>query len=265
MLRRISNAPHRLLMITILFVVVSKVAFGSPLILVDQENPGPFQTTNGAFAPFSFGQSFTPALSGIDSIKFLLGGNNSTVIVNLRDGLAGADGLSGSIIAQSLPVLVNKLGSNIFHFDFASRVSLIPGQEYVAELSIQTGSLGVRHTQNNEYTGGQFLHQDFLPTVFAGTDLVFSEGLHISEPTTLMLVGLGVLLRLRARSHLLRCSRFFSAARREARRQTCHCVIGTDRPLLSDHKDFSQALCAGAGAGNRCYPMRVADALLPLD
>ena len=161
-------------------------AFGASLFVIDQENPGPYETTNGSTAVFSFGQSFTPTLPAVDAFEFLLGGDNSTVVVQLRDGVAGADGLGGNIIAQSQPVLVDMFGSNFFHFDFPNRVSLVPNQVYVAELLITTGSLGVRHTQNDQYAGGQFLHQDFSPTTFSLTDLVFKEGLHdatVPEPS----------------------------------------------------------------------------------
>lgn len=181
-----------LLSVIALIVFTTSAALGSPVAVVDQENPGPFETTNGAFAPFSFGQSFTPTLPAIDASEFLLGGDDSTIVVRLRDSVAGADGLSGSIISQSLPVLVDLTGSHVFHFDFPARVSLMPGQPYVAELLITTGSLGVRHTQGDVYAGGQFLHQGFSPTVFSNTDLVFAEGIHaVNGPTTFTLVGLG--------------------------------------------------------------------------
>lgn len=178
----------------VVLAIPTGVAFGAPIIIVDQENPGPFDTTNGSSAPFSFGQSFTPTLPAIDAIEFLLGGSG-TVVVRIRDGLVGADGLDGNIIAESLPVSVNILGSAVYHFDFLNRVSLIPGQEYVSELFIQTGWLGVRHTQGNAYAGGQFLHQDFSPTTFTDLDLVFTEGLHapIPVPAAIYLFGSGLI------------------------------------------------------------------------
>lgn len=87
--------------ILVALAIPTGVAHGATITIVDQENPGPFDTTNGAFAPYSFGQSFTPTLPAIDAIEFLLGGEG-TVVVRLRDGLAGTDGLDGNIIAESI-------------------------------------------------------------------------------------------------------------------------------------------------------------------
>jgi hypothetical protein len=170
----------------------------SPIAVVDQQNPGPFTTTNGVSTPFYFGQSFTPTLSGIDAIEFLLGGANATVVVDILSSVSGADGLGGTVIATSNPVSYNvPSGQQVIHFDFASTVALTPGQTYVARLHNLSGQLFVRHTQGNAYTGGQFLHQGFAPSTFSGTDLVFREGLHaqlnpVPEPTTLALWGVGI-------------------------------------------------------------------------
>lgn len=191
--RRTSKIALSSVIALTVIVLAARSALGLPIAIVDQENPGPFETTNGATAPFSFGQSFTPTLPAIDAIEFLLGGDNSIIVVNLRDSVSGSDGLSGNIISQSLPVLVDLVGSHVFHFDFPGTVSLVAGQTYVAELLITTGTLGVRHTQDNLYAGGQFFNQGFSPTVFSNTDLVFTEGLHaVNEPTTLVLLGLGL-------------------------------------------------------------------------
>jgi hypothetical protein len=185
----------------LVFVLAAEIAVASPILMVDQQNPGPYTHTNGAFAPISFGQSFTPTFSAIDSIDFLLGGS-ATVVVNLRDGLAGIDGLTGSVvIAQSLPVFVDVIGSEVFRFDFQSRVPLAPGQEYVAELSILTGMLGVRRTIGDLYIGGKFLTQGWDPASFRGYDLVFWEGIGVAEPVSPTIFGLGlaVLIGLRKR------------------------------------------------------------------
>lgn len=180
------------------FVCSTTPVAASPIAVVDQQNPGPFTTTNGVTVPFYFGQSFTPTLSGIDAIEFLLGGANATVVVDILGGVSGSDGLGGTVIATSLPVSYNiPSGQQVIHFDFASTVALTPGQTYVARLHNLSGQLFVRHTQGNAYTGGQFLHQGFAPSTFSGTDLVFREGLHaqltpVPEPATLALWGVGV-------------------------------------------------------------------------
>ncbi len=182
----------RKLILIFLFLFFAFPAYASLITTVDQQNPGPFETTNGSLTT-SFGQSFTPTLSAIDAIEFLLGGN-ATVKVLLRHGLAGFDGLGGSIVAQSEPILVDQYGSHFFHFDFPERVFITPGDLYVAEMVIMSGSYGVRHTQNNLYTGGQFLHGGWSSSSFRNTDLVFTEGLTnpIPEPATIFLVFAGL-------------------------------------------------------------------------
>src|SRR5262245_32426865 len=106
--RRTSKIALSSVIALTVIVLAARSALGLPIAIVDQENPGPFETTNGATAPFSFGQSFTPTLPAIDAIEFLLGGDG-LVVVNLRDRVSGFDGLSGNLISQSLPVLIDLL------------------------------------------------------------------------------------------------------------------------------------------------------------
>lgn len=194
-----------ILFISVLFVsnfIVIGLASASSITLIDQENPGPYETTNGALAPFSFGQSFTPSFSSMNAIEFLLGGTG-TAVVNIRDEVLGLDGFGGNIIAQSLPLSFDFLGSHFFRFDFPSMVSLNPGHTYVAEISLISGDIGVRHTQGNAYSGGQFLHQDFPLDVFSEADLVFAEGIMTAVPEpesyVMLIAGLGLFLSQRRR------------------------------------------------------------------
>src|SRR5262249_29671435 len=108
-------------------VPIALVHSGLPITQIDQQNPGPFTATNGAGGFFIFGQSFAPTLPGIDSFEFLLGGEDATVYLRILDGVSGADGLAGRVIAESLPTRVEQLGSNFFQFDFPERVSVNPG------------------------------------------------------------------------------------------------------------------------------------------
>jgi hypothetical protein len=150
---------------------------------VDQQNVGPNGYGGGAAGPYSFGQSFTPSLPAIDAIEFRLGGMDANVIVRLREGVAGDDGLDGNIIAESLPVVVNiPVGYARHHFDFPSRVTLTPGQQYVAELRNMSGSLAVFQSIDNRYSGGQVFNEDFPSALLQAQDLFFREGLHVPEP-----------------------------------------------------------------------------------
>lgn len=170
-------------------------ATAAPLGTIDQQNPEPLDGTNGASAPYSFGQSFTAGLAGIDAFEFLLGGFQANTVVRIRDGLAGLTGLEGNVLAESAPVVIDQAGNHWIHFDFAERLALTPGQTYVAELAFSTGTLGVRLTTDNAYAGGAMLYSGFPQGGFATDyDLVFKEGLHspVPEPAAALLMALGV-------------------------------------------------------------------------
>src|SRR5450631_297940 len=142
-------------------ITLSLSANGSTIIQVDQMNPGPFTATNGALAPYNFGQSFIPTLPAIDAIEFLLGGTAGSAVIDLRQGVVGLDGLGGTLVAQSLPTFVNVIPSALFQFNFPTRVTLTPGTTYVAEIVITAGEVDTRETQGNAYARGQFLSQGF--------------------------------------------------------------------------------------------------------
>ncbi|CAN7411234.1 PEP-CTERM sorting domain-containing protein [Rhizobacter sp. LjRoot28] len=175
-------------------LISALAATAAPITTIDQANPGPFTGTGGNIAPNSYGQSFTAGLSAVDAFDFLLGGFEANVVVRVRDGLAGFDGLSGNILAESAPVLVDKAGSFWFHFDLNERLALNPGQTYVAELAILTGSLGIRITTDNSYAGGELLITNFAAgELRSDYDMVFQEGLHspVPEPASALLMMLG--------------------------------------------------------------------------
>ena len=172
-------------------IFMASPAMGAPIYLVDQYSPGPASGTSGALGPHSFGQSFIPALSKVDAFEFLLGGFSANVVVRLRDGVSGFDGLNGNIIAESLPVLVDQQGDILFHFDFPATVMLTPGKTYVAELFADTGLLGVRFSPTI-YGNGRFLSQGFA-TGALDYDLTFWEGVHATpEPSSWIMLGIGL-------------------------------------------------------------------------
>jgi hypothetical protein len=171
----------------------------SPITVIDQQNPGPFTTTNGAgVPPFSFGQSFTPTLNSIDAIEFLIGGTNATVHVDLLNGLVGTDGLGGAVLGTSNSLFVNVTPQATFQFDFPTSLTLIPGQTYVARLTMTSGSgLFMRETLSNAYAGGQFLNEGVPFGLLGGQDQVFTEGLvhaqtAVPEPSTVILLAVGL-------------------------------------------------------------------------
>jgi hypothetical protein len=185
-MRRFVNFWHSFYMtVTAAFAIfcLPSVAFSLTIGTVDQQNVGPNGFGGGASGAYSFGQSFTHTLPAIDAIEFRLGGMDAHVIVRLRDSVAGADGLGGNIIAESLPVVVNiPVGYARHHFDFPSRVPLTPGQQYVAELRLTSGGLGVFQSIDNRYPGGQVFNEGFPSALLQSQDLFFREGLHVPEP-----------------------------------------------------------------------------------
>jgi hypothetical protein len=176
MIKRVSTS---LAAVTALTVAVA--AHASPLATVDQQNG---VATNDFYSgQFRIGQSFVPSLSAIDAIEFdlstLTGGNS--VYVNLRDGLSGTGGLDGPILGTSNTIVIPlEAPFERRHFDFPSRIPLVPGNVYVAEL-VSTNGFAGRLTLNSSYAAGVALP----PTSFeAEWDLVFVEGLHVPEPST---------------------------------------------------------------------------------
>lgn len=161
---------------------MNAMAAGPTIGAIDQSNLGPFTSTNGAASPYSFGQSFVPTATSADRFEFLLGGVAATVVLRLRDGVAGTNGLSGAVIAETTPVTVDFIGSEWFGFQFAQPVALSSGQTYVAELAVLSGSLGVRLTEGNAYGSGMYLAGTFAAGSLTGFDLVFAEGMAAAVP-----------------------------------------------------------------------------------
>jgi len=99
-----------------LLLNIAVEAYADPITFIDQQNLGAVTGTNGGVV---FGQSFTPTLSGIDAIEFLMAGDNDVVVVQILDGVVGFDGLGGTVIATSNAVVVTTPGFHqTIHFDF---------------------------------------------------------------------------------------------------------------------------------------------------
>ncbi len=199
----------------------ARVLTASPITIIDQQNPGPFTTTNGAgVAPLSFGQSFTPTLNGIDAIQFLIQGAHATIHVDLMNGYGGADGLGGALLATSNSVFVNVSTDTMVQFDFPTTVALTPGHTYVARITMTSGNgLFMRETANL-YGGGQFLNEGDPSSLFTDRDQIFAEGLYshnpaVPEPAPIFLFALGMvgLIPVSLRNSRLRKS---NEGRREA-------------------------------------------------
>jgi hypothetical protein len=165
----------------LLFACGTGAALGGPTaLIIDQQNPGPRNGTNGTWPGIVVGQSFLPTLSAIDAIEFDLwdGPGSSAAMVQLRAGLVGSDGLGGPVIASSGEVTLAANAPEAFYrFEFPSTVALTPGDTYVAVLVATQGNIGLGIVTTNPYPGGQYLLGGWS---FANItyDMVFREGVY---------------------------------------------------------------------------------------
>jgi hypothetical protein len=151
----------------------------------------------------SIGQSFTPTLNRIDAAEVsLAAGGPVSFQLLILDGVSGAGGLSSPVIGMSDPVPVNSATLSMVHFDLQSPLALTPGQVYVLHVVNLSGTaFNFGATGGNPYPGGQSFQSNLPTTLIANEELVFSEGLHVPEPTshglTVAAVGAGALRRRR--------------------------------------------------------------------
>jgi hypothetical protein len=164
--------------------------------VVDQQNPGPFDGSQGGVV---FGQSFTPALSRIDVFEVEIGDRGAIAQVQILDGVSGFDGLGGTVLGISIPVPVDVTSRQPFQFIFPGGVPLTPGNTYVAEIFATSGPFapalaGISITTTNAYTGGQLLEAGLSDTspILANYDAVFREGTNVPEVPTLWVVAVGL-------------------------------------------------------------------------
>jgi hypothetical protein len=172
---------------------IGQESYATVIVDVDQSNPGPRTATAGAFELY-VGQSFTPSMPAIDAIEFFMGSTQGTdVLVDLLEGVVGEDGLAGPVMATSVPTYVKTFGEHdIFCFNFAERVAVVPGQTYVAALRRNPGTptFGFSLTSDT-YPGGKLLREGrALDSPLSIYDMIFTEGM-VPEPATLLLLGLG--------------------------------------------------------------------------
>ncbi|MDD2760371.1 MAG: PEP-CTERM sorting domain-containing protein [Methylomonas sp.] len=178
--------------------------------IVDQQQT--ITTIEGvALLPFwtSIGQSFTPTLNSIDWVEFSLMSESGPVTASLAilDGVAGTNGLGGTILGQSADITI-PIGASLAPvvFNLPTAITLNPGSIYVAELILKTsGALKFAGT-GQKYAGGQEFQSRYSTSFLAGEDLYFREGIstadgHVPEPATLGLMTLGLAgMRLRRKA-----------------------------------------------------------------
>jgi hypothetical protein len=210
----------------------ARIAIGAPFQAIDQSNYSATGIPGTGIPPNddSIGQSFVPSLSGVDAVEldlriYTLAGTGEDVVarINLRDGVAGADGLGGNIIGSSVVQTISGFLVATYHFDFPFTVSLTPGNTYVAHLErvSGTGIIGfLAHDRLSDptdpYVNGQIYMEGF--PIQNRFDAVFATGLHVPEPSSWLMFVVGLIavgfarLRFRRRHDLPSFERSFSSA-----------------------------------------------------
>jgi hypothetical protein len=174
---------------TIVWLLLPAVCHAAPLLMIDQQNT--ISDARFLSGQNRLGQSFMPTLSAIDAIEISLGSLSdfSMFFVNLRDGLAGPTGLDGPILGTSNSIMLPPDAPNeMRHFDFPGRIALTPGVKYVFEVIGNKGIAGGLST-GDAYPRGEGL-KEFSP----GFDMIFAEGLHVPEPSSLALFTMALVM-----------------------------------------------------------------------
>lgn len=202
----------------IVFVLLTVTAMGQGTILLDQqsstdETPPPGfwgdSLQHESQASGGCGQSFTPALSGVDFVEFMFQGINmpdqagTKVFVNLR-----ADSITGTILGVSAPIIIPPSYVGPVTFLFPSRISLAPGTTYYFEAtpplyanSSNNDPIQILGNTSYNYAGGGAFGNG-RPSPMG--DLWFREGVIVPEPSSAAIIVAGIVYGLRRRFN--RCS-----------------------------------------------------------
>ncbi len=187
-----------LILLGFIFAGVPNVS-AMPIVTIDQQNSGVVELTSGTlgFLPPTttyFGQSFTPSLSGIDTIDIMssTSGVSSTVRVDLYTG----GGTAGLLLASTNEVSFMNTTFEYINFDFVSTQLLNPGDLYTMAFVYTAGDAPLHQLTSDLYAGGIAYDAPNANSPAVDLDFIFREGLHaaapVPEPTTFLLMGIGL-------------------------------------------------------------------------
>jgi hypothetical protein len=155
---------------------------GQGTFIVDQQSSRLLDAaSNLQYQPI--GQFFTPATSSLNTVVLelsLLQTANVSVYVNVRSST-----FDGSIIASSLPTLIQSTSPLPATFSFATDVSLQPGSQYFLQALVLSGGQARWWESFGPYSGGAEIYNGHVVPYSA---LWFQEGITIvPEPSALWL------------------------------------------------------------------------------
>lgn len=179
-----------------LLILAPACALGQGTFVYDQqdsttEGPLPYGSYNSiqSFTP-PWGQSFTPALNGVDFIRLeLVDGSvgdtlGATMHINLMSG-----SISGPVIASTSPLTMANGFTGPATFHFPSKVFLTPGTMYFFTPVEESGGDWHIAAESYFYIGGNSYNAG---VIYPGGNLWFREGLVVPEPSTLALALLAI-------------------------------------------------------------------------
>jgi hypothetical protein len=198
------------------FAAMSSGVYGQGVFIYDQQSSTESLTGEGGGIIQSnqpIGQSFTPALSSINFVRFQFADPNwgnglgATVSVNLR-----SDSITGPILASTDPVFMPDsfgVGNSAGYTNFfiSSPAPLSPGSTYYLQPILQSGDQSWFITDNVfNYPSGTAFFKGIASSTFY---LWFREGIYVvPEPSSLSLViGSGVLFYVRHKKNQKRAVR----------------------------------------------------------
>jgi hypothetical protein len=171
-------------------LAVARVASAASIATVDQQY---FPSgTVGAVLSEIRGQSFTPTLAAIDAVEFMLVANSGApndIAIELYEG----EGFSGALLGTTNTHLIASGSAQVYHFDFEGQIALVPGSIYSFRMVGGGTTSALRVIQDAFFLGyaeGNSLNLYGIPQT---SDLWFSEGLHVPEPATALLLCAGLL------------------------------------------------------------------------
>jgi len=179
-----------LLLSFVLLLICRNPGQASTIFTVDQSN----EPASGAFFSIPLnspiGQEFTPSQDSLDVVEMLTATPfpvpNVSLLVNIRQGSIG-----GPVLGTSFTVFMpdNFVGMTETEFDFPSSVALVPGLLYVMQIQLSSGVNWGVFGGGPTYTGGRAI---ISGEPQSQTDLWFREGPAVPEPSSLLLVFVGL-------------------------------------------------------------------------